>query len=74
MQGINRIEDVAKLIPPDTAQRVAAKVMAALGSQLDWNSDTLEWVAEAMKPLDGIGGTPRFMDQDDDAIEFWQNL
>lgn len=74
VQGINRIEDVARLIPADKAQLAIARVMAALGSQFDWNADTLDWVADAVRTFNRIGGLPTFIEQDDDAILFWQNL
>ncbi len=69
------IGSIAAMIPPHEAQIAVAKVLAALGSQLDWNSDTTSNVASA---VDDVGqylpGVPSYFNQDDEAVAFWQNL
>ncbi|AZS12049.1 hypothetical protein SEA_ZETZY_79 [Mycobacterium phage Zetzy] len=67
------IRDIAALIPPDKAQLAVARVIAALGSQYDWNADTLDGVAEAVKSV-VPEQVPSPFDQDDEAIEFWQEV
>lgn len=67
------VADVAARIDPDKARLAVARMCAALGAELDWGSDTLEAIAEAVTPA-APNGFPSFTDQDDDAIEFWQNV
>lgn len=67
------IADIAARIDPDKARLAVARMCAALGAELDWGSDTLEAIAEAVTPA-APNGFPSFTDQDDDAIEFWQNV
>ncbi|QGJ97362.1 hypothetical protein PBI_ISCA_82 [Mycobacterium phage Isca] len=67
------IEDIAALIPADKAQLAVARVIAALGSQFDWDSDTLDGVANAVKDV-VPAEIPSPFDQDDEAIEFWQEV
>ncbi|AEK07437.1 hypothetical protein ROCKSTAR_74 [Mycobacterium phage Rockstar] len=67
------IRDIAALIPADKAQLAVARVIAALGAQESWDADTLDGVAEAVK---GVvpAEVPSPFDQDDEAIEFWQEV
>lgn len=68
------LSEVAAKIDPNEARIAVAKVMAALGGQFDWNSDTLEWVADAVCGLAVRSGLPSVADQDDAAVEFWKNV
>ena len=45
------IATIAAQIPSSAAQHAVAKIMAALGSQSRWNYDTLDSVAEAVRPV-----------------------
>lgn len=51
-----------------------ASDMAALGSQSRWNYDTLDSVAEAVRPVmkDMEGLVPSVFDQSPTAVEFWE--
>ncbi|MEB3023367.1 MULTISPECIES: hypothetical protein [Mycolicibacter] len=69
------IESIAAMIPPHAAQLAVANVLAALGSQLDWNSDTTSNVANAVASISQyLPDVPSYFDQNDAAVEFWQNL
>ena len=65
------ITEIAARIPADTAQLAVARVLAALGSESDWSSDTLDAIAAAVAPAHP-DGLPSVFDQDDAAVEFWQ--
>jgi len=73
LSGPVGIADVAARIDPGKARLAVARMCAALGAELDWGSDTLEAVAEAVRPA-APNGFPSFTDQDDDAVDFWQNV
>lgn len=68
------LSEVAAKIDPDEARFAVAKVMAALGCQTDWNSETLDWVADAVGGLAARTGLPDIFDQDDAAVEFWKGV
>ena len=68
------ITTIAAQIPSATAQRAVARIMAALGSQSEWNYDTLDSVAEAVRPVmvDMQGLVPSVFDQSPAATQFWE--
>lgn len=68
------IATIATQIPSSAAQHAVAKIMAALGSQSRWNFDTLDSVAEAVRPVmkDMEGLVPSVFDQSPSAVEFWE--
>ena len=68
------IANIATQIPSSAAQHAVAKIMAALGSQSRWNFDTLDSVAEAVRPVmkDMEGLVPSVFDQSPSAVEFWE--
>jgi len=68
-----RIQEIAAMIPPHEAQLAVAKVFVALGSQFDWNSDTLDQVAEGVAGAHPQG-LPSVFDQDDEAVKFWDEV
>lgn len=74
------IEKLADLIPARTAQITCATLLAALGSQYEWNSDTMSSVSEAAHEINRISveaGLPSIYeqnDEDDSAEQFWQDL
>lgn len=68
-----RIDEIAALIPADDARIAVARVLAALGSATDWGADTLDYIATAVAPLRPEELPPVF-DQDDSALDFWQEV
>jgi len=68
------VTEVAAQIDPHEARIAVARVMAALGREFDWNSDTFEGIAVAVVGLAARSGLPSVADQDDGAIEFWQRI
>lgn len=68
------IATIATQIPSSAAQHAVAKIMAALGSQSRWNYDTLDSVAEAVRPVmkDMEGLVPSVFDQSPAAVKFWE--
>lgn len=68
-----QITDIAARIPAGAAQLAVARVLVALGSEFDWNSDTLDGVVQAVGPC-VPAGLPAVFDQDEDAIAFWQEV
>ncbi|ALF00963.1 hypothetical protein SEA_SERENITY_96 [Mycobacterium phage Serenity] len=67
------IREIAARIPADKAQLAVARVFVALGSQFDWDSGTLDHVAEAVASAHPQG-LPSVFDQDEAAVEFWENV
>ncbi|ORW08123.1 MULTISPECIES: hypothetical protein [Mycolicibacter] len=69
------IGSIAAMIPPHEAQLAVAKVLAALGGQFDWDSDTTANVADAVAHIGQyLPGVPSYFNQNDEAVTFWQNL
>jgi len=68
-----RVNEIAERIPADAAQLAVARILAILGSQFDWDSSTLDYVAEAVAPSIPRG-VPSVFDQDGDAVVFWQEV
>lgn len=69
------IDSIAAMIPPHEAQIAVAKVLAALGGQFGWNSDTTANVADAVAGLSQyLPGIPPYIEQDEGAVDFWRNL
>ena len=68
------IAEVAAKIDPDDARTAIARVMVALGSEFDWNSDTFDPIAGAVLGLAARAGLPSVADQDEAAIDFWQAI
>lgn len=69
---MSRIDKIAAQLDPQKAQTACAHILAALGGYVEWSSDHLEWIADAMKPVHQGTGLPAYTDQDDDAVEFWE--
>lgn len=67
------IRGVAALIDPDRARLAVAKAMACMGSEQEWDSEMIEWVAEALKSA-FPQGLPSVFDQDEHAAEYWEGL
>lgn len=67
------VEDVAALVDPAAAQLAVARAMAAFGAELEWDSETIEYVADAVRPA-FPKDLPSVFDQDDAAVEFWESL
>lgn len=57
----------------DKLVRGALQAMAGLGEEFDWSSDTLDKVAEALVPAKPAD-VPTFVDQDEDAENFWAQV
>lgn len=70
--GMN-INEIAAKIDPDKARLAIAHAMVALGSELDWDSETIEHVASALSPA-FPADLPNAFDQDQAAVEFWQDI
>ncbi|HJT94050.1 MAG TPA: hypothetical protein VJ777_19310, partial [Mycobacterium sp.] len=68
-----RLADIAAMVDPAKAQRAIADVMACLGMDSEWGSETIEHVASAAKSA-FPEGLPSVFDQDDDAVSFWSSL
>jgi hypothetical protein len=68
------IATIAAQVPSSAAQYAVAKIMAALGSQSRWNFETLDSVAEAVRPVmkDMEGLVPSVFDESPSAVEFWE--
>ncbi|WP_137811173.1 hypothetical protein [Gordonia sp. GAMMA] len=66
------ITDIAAQIETTGAQLAVAKIMRILGRVEDWAPDQLDYIAETLMDL-RPEGIPSFVDQDEAAIEFWQN-
>lgn len=67
------LQQVAERVDPAAAQIAIARILAGLGSQAEWSSEDLEWIATtamSAKPA----GLPSASDQDDDALAFWQEV
>ena len=65
---------IAEAIDPQKAQRAVADMVAALGSAYEWNSETVEWLAEYLaEAVDGLD-LPSFDSQSDTALAFWQEV
>lgn len=68
-----RIEELAARITARDAQLAVARVLAVLGSEFDWNADTLDQIVTAIGPAIPAG-VPSCFDQSDDDITFWRGL
>lgn len=68
------VTTIAAQIPAAAAQRAVAKIMVALGSQDRWSYDTIDSVAEAVRPVmnDMQGLVPSVFDQNPETLEFWE--
>ena len=51
MNRPDTIQELAALIPADQAQRIVARALKAFGAREEWDSETIEWVAEPFEPL-----------------------
>lgn len=67
------IQEVAGKISPAAAQIALARVFAALGSEYDWDSRTLDAIVEAIS-FAHPEGCPSAWDQDEKAIAFWREV
>ena len=68
------VDAVAAAIDPGRARLACALIMASLGAYESWSSEHLEWIAGDLIPVRQGTGLPSFVDQDADAIEFWQRV
>ncbi|UQX13394.1 hypothetical protein [Candidatus Mycobacterium methanotrophicum] len=71
--SITTVRQVAALVDSDKAKLAVAQAMAALGSEIEWDSETIEHVCEAIRPA-FPEGLPSVFNQDGAAAEFWENL
>ncbi len=70
------INNIAAQIDPSKAQLAIARLCVALGREFDWNSDTFNDIAAAVRPA-VPEGLPPIMGQDEDdeaAFAFWRNV
>ncbi|MET4614076.1 hypothetical protein ABIC28_005089 [Rhodococcus sp. PvR044] len=66
------ISEIAARIDPAKAQIACANILVSLGGYAEWSSDHLEWIADALRPVHEGTGLPSYTDQDDAAVEFWE--
>ncbi|ROZ88062.1 hypothetical protein [Gordonia sp. OPL2] len=69
------VGDIADQIPAWAAQMACAAMMATLGGQAEWSSETVEWVAAHLVAI-APASVPTFTESagDSGAVEFWQNI
>ena len=68
-----RVDEIAARIPADDARIAVARVLTAPGSETDWSADTLDYIATAVAPL-RPEALPLVFDQDESALNFWQEV
>lgn len=68
------IHKIAAMVDPAKAQLAVAGAMVAFGYEAQWDSETIEHVASALAPAFPEGVPSVFDEDDEDAIEFWQNV
>lgn len=71
---ITSTKQVAKMLDPGEAALAAARVLTVLGSDESWNADTLDAVAQSVRPLMLNLDLPDFGDQDTMSTSFWGSL
>lgn len=67
------IRKIAAQVDPVAAQMAIARAMVALGSESNWDSETIEHVCSAISPA-FPSGLPSVFNQDDGAVDFWASL
>ncbi|OLT46665.1 hypothetical protein BJF87_22360 [Gordonia sp. CNJ-863] len=70
------VGDIADQIPARDAQMACAAMMATLGGQDEWSSETIEWVAAHLVAI-APASVPTFTESgtgDGSAVQFWQNI
>lgn len=65
---------IADRIDARQAQLAVARAMVTMGSEPEWDSETIEHVARPMKALAKSAGLPTFTSIDAEATEFWQSV
>lgn len=70
---IENIRDVARKIDPWAAQVALATIFTILGSEEDWGSDQLQDIGAICTDLQKETILPSIGDQDDAALEFWND-
>lgn len=69
-----RIRTIAAMIPAWQAQIAVAKIMAALGCQVDAH-DTLDDVNAAIRPvMSSLGDIPSVFEESEAAVRFWESV
>ena len=67
------LEQIAASIDPKDAQMAVARAMVTMGSLDEWDSETIEWVAEPMIAIGKKVGLPEFTNGDNvEALTFWR--
>lgn len=73
--AVQSIRDIAAKIDPWDAQIAVAQAMQAMGSQREWDSETIELVAAPMVAIGKKIGLPSFTNADvEGSCEFWQSV
>lgn len=67
------LAEIADRVDPTKARHAVARLCVLLGSELDWDSGTFNDIRDAIIPA-APNSCPPFFDQDDEALEFWQNV
>jgi hypothetical protein len=70
------LAEVAAQLDPVKSRLALAGVLRALGAKQSWDSEVLDWVGESIRRSGVLEDAelPSCFDQDDEAVEFWQEV
>lgn len=72
--GHATFEGVAMAMNPFDARDALARILVALGSSEEWNSDTLDTIQDIVNPIHASSGLPSYGDQSDAVLAFWESI